>query len=169
MQGSDLSERNQFIFILMVLASVEAMAATMIPGIGHSRSTLCHDLVCSTSYTADIAYKKELPLDDYERERCNLDLYLPEKREKFPTIIRFYGGSLQRGKKDDGHQGRTRHSQCHDYPNNRCRRFLLSCPPGFSSRQPQPLDDDHETTGTERPTGSQNSRFRSWKNNRWKR
>lgn len=54
-----------------------------------------------TTYKADAA-------TDYERERCKLDLYLPEAVEGektgkgFPTIVWFHGGALRGGDKGGG-------------------------------------------------------------------
>lgn len=45
----------------------------------------------------DIAYKSSGT--DYERERCKLDLYLPED-EGFPVVVWFHGGGLTGGEKD---------------------------------------------------------------------
>lgn len=56
----------------------------------------------------DIGYRTDAATD-YERERCELDLYLPEVEaagksvEKgFPTIVWFHGGSLKGGDKGGG-------------------------------------------------------------------
>lgn len=46
----------------------------------------------------DVAYKPDAA-SDYERQRCKLDLYLPEKATAFPTIVWFHGGGLQSGDK----------------------------------------------------------------------
>ncbi len=39
-------------------------------------------------------------LSAYERERCVLDLYLPDKRSGFATLVWFHGGGLTQGSKD---------------------------------------------------------------------
>ena len=46
----------------------------------------------------DLAYKPDAATD-YERERCKLDLYLPNRAAAFPTIVWFHGGGLQNGDK----------------------------------------------------------------------
>jgi len=48
----------------------------------------------------DLPYKAGETLTDYERERCKLDLYLPEAKS-FPTMVWFHGGGLENGKKED--------------------------------------------------------------------
>lgn len=48
----------------------------------------------------DIPYRNESPtLTKYQRERCKLDLYLPEKKKGFATIVWFHGGGLTSGNK----------------------------------------------------------------------
>jgi len=48
----------------------------------------------------DLPYKSGDQLTDYERTRCKLDLYLPARDAKnFPTVVWFYGGSLEAGDK----------------------------------------------------------------------
>ncbi len=49
----------------------------------------------------DIGYKTGNDLEPYEKERCLLDLYLPEKVKGFPIMVWFHGGSLKRLGKDD--------------------------------------------------------------------
>lgn len=46
----------------------------------------------------DQPYKEGDGLSDYERERCKLDLYLPETKG-FATVVWFYGGGLESGDK----------------------------------------------------------------------
>jgi acetyl esterase/lipase len=46
----------------------------------------------------DVAYKPNAGTD-YERERCKLDLYLPQGGKGFATIVWFHGGGLQNGDK----------------------------------------------------------------------
>jgi acetyl esterase/lipase len=47
----------------------------------------------------DVAYKEGAGLSDYERERCKLDLYLPQDRRGFPVLVWFHGGALTQGDK----------------------------------------------------------------------
>jgi acetyl esterase/lipase len=49
----------------------------------------------------DLAYKTGDSLSDYEKERCKLDLYLPENASGFPTLVWFHGGGLTGGNKGD--------------------------------------------------------------------
>ncbi len=46
----------------------------------------------------DLPYKSGDDLSAYERERCRLDLYLPEGKG-FATVVWFYGGGLESGEK----------------------------------------------------------------------
>jgi len=46
----------------------------------------------------DLPYKSGNGLTDYERERCKLDLYLPQGKG-FATVVWFYGGGLEGGEK----------------------------------------------------------------------
>lgn len=55
----------------------------------------------SIRIAGDISYKSGENLSPYEKERCKLDLYLPEGETGFPAIVWFHGGSLQRLGKDD--------------------------------------------------------------------
>lgn len=48
-----------------------------------------------------VPYKTGADLDPYEAERCKLDLYLPEKREQFATLVWFHGGGLTAGDKGE--------------------------------------------------------------------
>jgi acetyl esterase/lipase len=47
----------------------------------------------------DIFYKTGPDLSAYERERCALDLYLPEGMSEFPVLVWFHGGGLTGGDK----------------------------------------------------------------------
>jgi acetyl esterase/lipase len=50
----------------------------------------------------DVPYKSGDGLTEYERERCKLDLYLPDGVREFATVVWFYGGGLEGG--DKGHK-----------------------------------------------------------------
>ncbi|QDU62044.1 Carboxylesterase NlhH [Planctomycetes bacterium Pan216] len=41
-------------------------------------------------------YGKEAP-DEYAKERCSLDVYVPTGRKDFPTVVFFHGGGLKGG------------------------------------------------------------------------
>lgn len=46
----------------------------------------------------DVSYKVDAATE-YERERCKLDIYLPQEARDFATIVWFHGGSIQSGDK----------------------------------------------------------------------
>ncbi len=71
--------RIVFSAILLLLASARAHAVTL----------------------SNIAYKTRAPQNDYETERCVLDLYLPTNRTGFATLVWFHGGGLTAGSKND--------------------------------------------------------------------
>lgn len=48
----------------------------------------------------DLPYKAGAQ-DDYERQRCRLDLYLPEGAADFPVLVWFHGGGIEGGFKED--------------------------------------------------------------------
>ena len=50
---------------------------------------------------ANLTYKSGDTLSDYEKERCQLDLYLPAGKKDFATLVWFHGGGLTGGTKDD--------------------------------------------------------------------
>ena len=50
---------------------------------------------------ANLAYKTGAALSVYEKERCKLDLYLPEGAKGFATLVWFHGGGLTGGSKDE--------------------------------------------------------------------
>ncbi|MCO8125260.1 alpha/beta hydrolase [Stieleria sp. TO1_6] len=48
---------------------------------------------------SDILYRSGDDLTDYMRERCRLDLYFPQGRDEFATVVWFHGGGLKSGGK----------------------------------------------------------------------
>ncbi len=52
------------------------------------------------SIVEDIPYVPESETDAYRLERCRLDLYYPEDRQDFGTLVWFHGGGLEGGEKD---------------------------------------------------------------------
>lgn len=50
---------------------------------------------------ADVAYRSGAGLSDYEKERCKLNVYLPEQGKGFATLVWFHGGGLTAGNKDE--------------------------------------------------------------------
>lgn len=60
-------------------------------------------LVASAQITykteANIPYRTGENLDAYQKERCKLDVYVPENVEGFITVVWFHGGGLTSGEK----------------------------------------------------------------------
>jgi len=52
--------------------------------------------------TADIGYRTEPIESDYARDRCKLDICVPERITGFPTLVWFHGGGLREGSRDSG-------------------------------------------------------------------
>lgn len=48
----------------------------------------------------DLSYVPDGEADAYRKERCRLDVYYPEGKKGFPTIVWFHGGGLQGGSKE---------------------------------------------------------------------
>ncbi len=48
----------------------------------------------------DISYVPASEWDVYRKERCQLDLYYPEKQQGFSTLVWFHGGGLEGGEKE---------------------------------------------------------------------
>jgi acetyl esterase/lipase len=57
-------------------------------------------LAAGVKVISAVSYKVGGQLTDYEKERCQLDLYLPEGVKDFPTLVWFHGGGLQNGERD---------------------------------------------------------------------
>ncbi|MDR3710129.1 MAG: alpha/beta hydrolase [Capsulimonadaceae bacterium] len=55
-----------------------------------------HDVV----FHADVPYRGGSALDDYARERCALDLYIPLDAAAFPTLVWLHGGGIKEGARD---------------------------------------------------------------------
>ena len=47
----------------------------------------------------NISYRSGNNLDDYQKERCKLDIYFPENEDIFTTVVWFHGGGLTGGEK----------------------------------------------------------------------
>lgn len=47
----------------------------------------------------DVSYIEGIAADQYRSERCKLDLYLPEGKNDFATVVFFHGGGLEGGEK----------------------------------------------------------------------
>lgn len=68
-------------------------------------SFLCICLLLTNFVQSDDHLKLNIPyktgdITDYEKERCKLDVYLPENRDGFATMVWFHGGGLQNGDKN---------------------------------------------------------------------
>jgi len=48
----------------------------------------------------DVLYIGNNETDAYRKERCNLDLYYPVNKTKFPTVVWFHGGGLESFQKE---------------------------------------------------------------------
>lgn len=48
---------------------------------------------------SNISYRSGENLDDYQKERCKLDIYYPENADSFTTVVWFHGGGLTAGQK----------------------------------------------------------------------
>ena len=48
---------------------------------------------------SNIPYRSGEKLDEYQKERCKLDIYYPENVDSFTTIVWFHGGGLSAGEK----------------------------------------------------------------------
>jgi len=62
--------------------------------------------VSSQTRTEAVTYKTENNLtyrignlDEYQKERCKLDIYYPENEDSFTTVVWFHGGGLTAGEK----------------------------------------------------------------------
>ena len=47
----------------------------------------------------DISYVSGSEMDAYRLERCKLDIYYPENKKGFSTIVWFHGGGMEGGNK----------------------------------------------------------------------
>ena len=69
-------------------------------------------LLCAFALQAQEMYKTDTDLsyvsasekDAYRKERCKLDVYYPEGKKDFPTIVWFHGGGLEVGGKHIPHE-----------------------------------------------------------------
>ena len=60
------------------------------------------ELRAAIEYNSKLYYEKDAPAQGdvaYRNERCKLDLFIPNKITKFPTLVWFHGGGLRRGNK----------------------------------------------------------------------
>lgn len=52
------------------------------------------------AFLRDLSYVDSSEKDEYRKERCKLDIYYPENKKDYPTIVWFHGGGLEVGAKD---------------------------------------------------------------------
>lgn len=48
---------------------------------------------------SNVSYRSGDGLDNYQKERCKLDIYVPENQNGFTTVVWFHGGGLTAGEK----------------------------------------------------------------------
>lgn len=66
-----------------------------LPGIGYTQKAAEKTIYVQEN---DILYRKG-ELTEYMKERCRLDIYYPENKNKFSTVVWFHGGGLKAGNK----------------------------------------------------------------------
>lgn len=71
--------------------------ALMITGLLVSMASMAQDRYTTAK---DIAYVSKNDTSAYRRERCKLDVYYPEGKKGFKTIVWFHGGGLEGGGKE---------------------------------------------------------------------
>ena len=75
---------------LLVAVLIYASATVLV---APARPALAQDVAVHEN----LFYKTGSGLSEYERERCALDLYLPEGEAGFPVIVWFHGGNITAG------------------------------------------------------------------------
>jgi len=78
---------------------MSALAATSLTLMAVEASCLERDAKGVYKTDKDILYRAESEQDDYMKERCKLDVYYPEGRTGFNTLVWFHGGGLTGGDK----------------------------------------------------------------------
>ncbi|WP_428389934.1 alpha/beta hydrolase [Mucisphaera sp.] len=82
----------------LMLAASLSLAAFGLVATGQSNSTRLSEVASKT--TNAIPYRTGPETTEYMRERCLLDIYLPEQTDEFfATIVWFHGGGLQGGER----------------------------------------------------------------------
>lgn len=67
--------------------------------LGYGFLLLAQESDYSTRQNISYYSESEIASDDYIAERCVLDLYYPESKDGFPTVVWFHGGGLTGGDK----------------------------------------------------------------------
>ncbi len=75
-----------YLFIFLMTGTLSQVSA---------QETTTYQLLSNISYT-DVYQGL---LDDYMKERCKLDIYYPDNKEDFATVVWFHGGGLKAGEK----------------------------------------------------------------------
>lgn len=60
----------------------------------------CMSLSAQYSLKKDVSYVPAGEKDAYRLERCKLDVYYPENKKGFATVVWFHGGGMEGGQKD---------------------------------------------------------------------
>lgn len=85
-----------------ILGPLLGIAALFLSLLGLARAEEAASGAVRYTTLTNLSYYSEGELasaDAYQKEQCKLDLYLPENRTGFPTIVWFHGGGLTGGKR----------------------------------------------------------------------
>ena len=80
---------QNFLFLLLVLTLLPMRAY----GVNKKNE------VSTYRIKTDISYVDSKCADSYRNERCKLDMYIPEGKQGFATVVFFHGGGLEGGSK----------------------------------------------------------------------
>lgn len=80
---------QNFLFLLLVL--------TLLPMRAYGANK--KNEVSTYRIKTDISYVDSKCADSYRNERCKLDMYIPEGKQGFATVVFFHGGGLEGGSK----------------------------------------------------------------------
>ncbi len=95
-----------FRFPLIVLSVLGCLLISGGP-LGASAATADEAAATAVRTVPDLAYKSGDSLSDYEKSRCQLDLYLPPSAKGVPAIVWLHGGGITGGSKSDGGTARV--------------------------------------------------------------
>ena len=74
-----------------------AIVVSTFAGVARSQDSDSKGTAYSTQ--SDIPYRSGSDLTEYMKERCRLDVYAPESKNGFSTVVWFHGGGLKSGNK----------------------------------------------------------------------
>lgn len=80
--------RHQIFVILFILSGITLKSTAQ-------ENSTSYQTLTNISYTE--VYDK--PVDGYMQERCKLDIYYPENKKDFATVVWFHGGGMKGGEK----------------------------------------------------------------------